>query len=223
LRSDRESLCDWNRLAAELNEISRAMLSSKPQRDQIRFLEGRFDPHALGRRRLFVAQSDRGRGRIEGYLVCNPCLNGARWAFETYRRRPDSVRGTMPYLMQQTIEQLTREGVESVSLCLVPGLRCDSPLPGDSALARWSMHIATRYFGFIHDTRGQYHYKSRFRPRFANRYLAVRPRLTWGAAWSFVRVLGVLDLRAGVLVREAVGRLVGKESRHTLATPAATP
>ncbi len=113
------------------------------------------------------------------------------------------------------------EGARSASLCLVPGLRCETPLAGDSPLARWSVVLATRYFNFIHDTRGIYHFKSRFRPRFESRYLAVRPRLSLGCAWSFVRMLGVLDLRPANLAREAAGRLLGIASRRTLSLPAA--
>ena len=209
----------WNRLAAELMEISQASLVEKPQRHEIRLLTGGFDAACVDRRRLFLAESENGSGRIEGFLLCNPCLDGTRWAFETYRRRPDAIRGTMPYLMHQTMRQLQVEGVDSVSLCLVPGLHCQTPLPGDSPLARWSMVIATRYFSFIHDTRGMYHYKTRFRPQFVNRYMAVRPRLSLRAAWSFVRVLGVLDLRLGNVVRQSIGRLKSASSRRMLSTP----
>jgi phosphatidylglycerol lysyltransferase len=191
-------------------------LGEKPQRDAIRFLEGRFDASRPGRRRLFVALSDGGLGRIEAFLICNPMQAGTRWAFETYRRRPDAVRGAMPYLMHQAMIRLQSEGVEAVSLCLVPGLRCETPLPGDSALARRSMVVATRYFNFIHDTRGMYHYKSRFRPRFENRYLAVTPGVSLGSAWSLVRVLGVLNLAPGHLMRQAVQRIRSSASRRTL-------
>jgi phosphatidylglycerol lysyltransferase len=215
----RSSVDEWNRVATELNEVSQSLLVDKPQREEIRFLEGRFDPDRLGRRRLFVAQSNHGLGRVEGLLLCNPCLNGRRWAFETYRRRPDAVRGTMPYLMHQAMQLMQAENVDSISLCLVPGVRCETPLPGDSPLARWSVVLATRYFSFIHNTSGMYHYKSRFRPRFMNRYLAVRPRLSLGAAWSFVRVLGVLDLDVRQIVRQATRRLRTAASRRTLLTP----
>jgi phosphatidylglycerol lysyltransferase len=216
----RLSAAQWRGIAAELTEISHALLVNKPQREEIHFLEGRFDPDHLGRRRLFVAQSDEGNGRIEGFLLCNPCRDGTLWAFETYRRRPDAVRGTMPFLMHQAMRQLQAEGVPAVSLCLVPGLRCETPLEGDSPLARWSVVIATRYFNFIHDTRGMYHFKSRFRPRFVNRYLAVRPGLSLGSAWSFVRVLGVLDLQVGNLVRRSAQRLRTAAARRTLSRPA---
>ena len=138
----------WNDVAAELLEISRTQLVNKPQADEIHFLEGRFDPSQPRRRRLFVARAEGGRGRIECFLVCNPCLAGSLWVFETYRRRSDAVRGSMPFLMHQAMRQLRAEGVRAVSLCLVPGLRCDVPLAGDSPLARWSMVLATRYFNF---------------------------------------------------------------------------
>ncbi len=210
---------EWATLAAELEEVSRAFLIGKPQRNLIRFLEGRFDRAHLGRRRLFVAVADDGGGRVEGFLLCNPCLDGRRWAFETYRRRADAVRGTMPYLMHQAMLQLQAEGVSSVSLCLVPGLNCERPMPGDSALARRGMVAATRYFNFIHDTRGMYHYKSRFRPTFVSRYLAVRPKLTLASAWSFVRVLGVLDLDPAHLARQALSRLSSAAARRTLSMP----
>jgi phosphatidylglycerol lysyltransferase len=215
----RVSKFEWENITAELHQISQALLVKKPQRDEIHFLEGRFDPEHLGRRRLFVARGDGGAGRVEAFLVCNPGRGGAVWAFETYRRRPGAVRGTMPCLMHQAMRQLQAEGVAAVSLCLVPGLHCETPLSGDSALARWSMVIGSRYFSFIHDTRGMYHYKSRFRPHFDNRYLAVRPRLSLKCAWSFVRVLGVLDLRIGSLLRQTVERLRSAASRRTLSRP----
>lgn len=210
---------EWRTITRQMLEISRALLVNKPQKDEIHFLEGRFDPDHLARRRLFAARAGDGAGRIEAFLVCNPCLDGTQWVFETYRRRGDAVRGTMPYLMHQVMRQLQAEGARAASLCLVPGLRCETPLPGDSALARWSLVIGTRYFSFIHDTAGMYHYKSRFRPQFDSRYLAVRPRLSMASALSFVRVLGVLDLRIGSVVRQSIQRLRHAASRRTLLKP----
>ncbi len=90
----------WQAIAAELLEISRARLTGTPQGNEIHFLEGRFDPEQLHRRRLFVAMQAADHGaagvaagrRIEGFLVCNPYAGGSHWAFETYRRRDDAVR-----------------------------------------------------------------------------------------------------------------------------------
>ena len=80
-----------------------------------------------------------------------------------------------------------------VSLCLIPGIGCE-PLPGDSPLARHGLSIGSKYFNFIFDTAGLYHFKSRFRPRFETRYLCADPRITLGSGWSFIRLLGVLNL-----------------------------
>jgi phosphatidylglycerol lysyltransferase len=182
-------------------------------------LDGTFDPHQLGRRRLFVARANRGKGRIEGLLVCNPYRAGAGWAFEIYRRRTDAVRGTIPFLMHEAIEILREEEVGEVSLCLVPGLRAATPLPGDSALARRALILSSRYFNFIFDAAGLYHYKSRFRPRFESRYLCARPALSVGSAWAFVRSLGVLDIAPSKLARIALMRARKRSCRHTLTMP----
>ncbi len=191
---DELSVDERDAVVAELREVSAAPLALKPQAAEMTFLEGSFDPSQMDRKRLFIAQADGGTGRIEGFLVANPCLNGAAWAFELYRYRPDAVRGTVAFLMHQTIQRLQFENVTHISLCLVPGLRCETPLPGDSGLVRHALVIAQKYFDFLFNTAGTHYFKSRFRPRYENRYLCVWPKATVGSFWAFVRVIGVLNL-----------------------------
>lgn len=210
---------EWNAVKVELGQVSAALLAAKPQAAELRFLEGSFDPENLGRKRIFVARREGGAGRIEGFLVCNPYRNGRGWAFEIYRHRPDAVRGVTAFLMHQAMQSLRREGAEQVSLCLAPGLRADEPRPGDSRLVRWGLAIGGRYFTFIFDTAGLYHFKSRFRPRFEERYLCVRPKATLGSTWALVRLLGVLRLDPLKLVRVLVDRTRKARRRATLASP----
>ena len=209
----------WQDLIAELAEVSALFLATKPQANEMRFLQGGFDPTRLGKKRVFVARAAEGTGRIEGFLACNPCEAGKTWVMETFRRRPDAVRGTNAFLVHQVMQQLQAEGVQHASLCLLPGLRCREPLPGDSALARWGLVLGIERFNLVFDTAGAYHFKSRFRPRFENRYLCVRPRMSLGAALAFIRLLGVLKLDAGKLVRNAVRRWCHRDSRASLPTP----
>ena len=209
----------WNALKAELSEVSAALLAAKPQAAELKFLDGRFDLENLGRQRIFVARRGGAAGRIEGFLILNPYRNGRGWAFEIYRQRPDAVRGTIPFLMRQTIEALQVEGLEQVSLCLSPGLRASEPLAGDSSLVRRGLTIGGRYFSFIFDTAGLYHFKSRFRPRYENRYLCVRPKATLGSTWALVRLLGVLQLDARKLGRIVFDRVRKAGRRTTLASP----
>jgi phosphatidylglycerol lysyltransferase len=209
----------WECLLVELAEVSAQFLANKPQASEISILESNFDPRQLGRKRIFVARADRGAGRIEGFLACNPARDGAMWSLETYRQRPDAVRGTIPFLMHQTMEILREEGVRDVSLCLIPGLRCRRPMPGDSRLTRWGIVLGTQHFDLVFDAAGVYHFKTRFRPRFENRYLCVRPRMTLGTAWAFIRLLGVLKIHPLKLGRLLAHRWKNRHARATLRKP----
>jgi phosphatidylglycerol lysyltransferase len=211
----RMAATQWNALVAELRDISAARLATKPQVSEIGFLDGRFDPQRLGRRRLFIARS---LHRVEGFLVANPCLNGKQWALETYRHRPDAVRGTIAFLMHQTMHQLQHEGVDIASLCLVPGLRCSEPRPGDSRIIRWGLKIS-QHLNVIFDHAGLYHFKSRFRPQFENRYVCSFPKATLGSFCAFMRLSGVLDLSLGKLFFGFCSHLKKSARRATLARP----
>ena len=117
------------------------------------------------------------------------------------------------------MQTLKTEGVERVSLCLIPGLRCHEPLPGDSPMARWGIVVGTQYFSVLFDTAGAYHFKTRFRPRFESRYLCVRPKVTLSSAWAFIRVLGVLQLDFGKLYGRLTTRWRKRSARTTLYSP----
>ena len=209
----------WDDLISGIDAISPLFLARKPQAGELQWLQGHFDPEHLGRRRIFIARARHGAGRIEGFLVCNPCRQGALWAMETCRQRPDAVRGTIPFLMHQAMQTFQGEGVPRVSLCLIPGLRCQVPLAGDSRLARWGLTLGTRYFGLVFDTTGAYHFKTRFRPYFENRYLCVYPRVTLGSSWALIRLLGVLRLDLGKVVSLLASRWKKRALRATLRTP----
>ena len=191
----------------EMAAVAGAAPDDKPQADHLQFMQGSFDPRNLGRKRIFVARSQAGAGRLEGFLICNPAADGKLWVLEVYRHRPDAVRGTVAFLMHQAMQQLAAEGVERASLCLVPGLNCAQPLAGDSPLLRRAMVWGTRYFSFIFDAAGLYHFKSRFRPQFESRYVCVYPRVTVGSALAFVGLLSVLKLDPGKSLRIALDKL----------------
>ncbi len=207
----------WARLTSELANVSHRFLAGKPQSHEMRFLQGSFDPDRLRQKRVFVAQN-RDNGRIEGFVACNPC-GGKTWVLETCRQRPDAVRGTTAFIMHQAMQRFKAEGVLRVSLCLLPGLRCRQPHPGDSAMVRWGLAIGTGRFNPAFETAGAYHFKSRFRPHFESRYLCVRPRMTLGLAIAFIRLMGVMKLDPRRLVSLALDRWKKRASRATLLAP----
>ena len=138
---------------------------------------------------------------------------------ETCRQRPDAVRGTVPFLMHQAMQQLRSEGVQRASLCLLPGLRCREPLPGDSPMVRWGLSLGTGSFNPAYATAGAYHFKSRFRPRFEGRYLCAYPRVTCGTALAFIRLVGALSFDPRRLFALAWERGRKRAARATLIAP----
>lgn len=176
----------------EIMDVSRLHLGMRPQRGTESVFEGVLTTAAsFGRRRLLIARAGVA-GRIEAFLALTPYRDGLGWGCEMYRRRPDSVRGVVPFLMVEAIDRLRAEGKAEVSLCLVPTKGADQPLPGDSVLCRRLLTAWARYGNAFFNIRGQAHFKSRFRPRFESRYLCVYPKITWGSLPPFLNAAGIL-------------------------------
>ncbi len=210
----------WNELMDDIRSVAADGLLTKPQRDEIWFFNGRYDAPDWGRRRLFVARADKGAGRIEGFLVCLPYLNGTHWAIETYRHRLDAPRGLVAFMIHQCVEQLRPEGIRGVSLCLCPAVRCEV-LPHDSWLVRRGLQFGFDYASIFFDLPGEYHFKSRFRPRFERRYICHWPHASVRSMWSLIRLSGVLTLDYRRLFGSLWSRIRRPKSRN-LATPAPT-
>ena len=162
------------RIAPELEIISNEHIKNTLHQREMGFFVGLFDAHALKRQRLFIAEA---AGRVECFVVLNPCLAGSMWAIEIYRQREGAVRGVVPAAMLMIMRQLKQEGVRYVSLSLVPFLRCEMVLKNDSFVARSAVVFSWRHLNFIFDVRGIYHFKSRFRPYYREMYFAASPRV----------------------------------------------
>ncbi|HEY4263158.1 MAG TPA: DUF2156 domain-containing protein, partial [Schlesneria sp.] len=174
----------WAETLAELQEVAAESISAKPQKEMT-FFEGTIGTHEIGRRRVFVVRSEHGFGRIEGFVVCNPMRDGAMWATEMYRRRIDAVKGTMAYLFRYAIDQFQSEGATRVGMCLDPSLRCSEKLPGDSPIIRFGMTWGEAGMALVFDLAGIRHFKSRFRPRYENRYCCVYPKASFCSVFAF--------------------------------------
>ena len=184
------------RVFSQLEEINREHLSARVFQHEIGLLEGRLLPEHFYRRRLFVASEADNPERWQAFVACTPLRGGRAWATELYRNCNQSVRGVIPFLIAALIDQFKAEGSESVSLCMVPAINCGEPLPGDSRLARLSLGFWEKRLAFIFNSRGLYHFKSRFRPVFSPAYLCVRPGVSLGSTWSFMKMAGLFQFRA---------------------------
>jgi phosphatidylglycerol lysyltransferase len=136
-----------------------------------------------------------------------------------YRHRSDSVRGVVPHLFHVAMTRMTAEGVEAVSLCLVPGLGVEGANAGDSALTRHGLAFGMKYLNFLFDFAGIYHFKSRFRPYYEDRYICALPGTTLGSALALFRISGMVAFdfkRVGVNLKQ---KLFKRRLRTQLATP----
>ena len=179
-------------LGKTLLDILNEDLSGRTFDRPLRLLEGEFNPHVLHRRRLFVARKKNDE-TIEAFLACSPVRGGRSWAFETYRKKQNSTRGVTTYLFRSAMDQLRSEGVEQISLCLIPGrnVKNSSVLGGDwritQALSLWFSHM-----DFVFNVQGQDHFKSRFRPQYVDRYLCVAPQNSVASLFSFLKTTGAI-------------------------------
>lgn len=206
----------WQQILGETAELCRERLRERPQSKELEFFDGQLGEHRLGQRRLFVARSDEVRGRLEGFVVCNPLRGGEAWAIEIYRHRPDAVRGTLAFLFHHVISQLRDEGVSAVNLCIIPGHNCQTPLPDDNEFIRKGFARADRYFSLLFDITGIGHFKSRFRPRYEASYYCSPPDASFGAFWAIIMTLGVLRLDPVKTLRLAWRRLSIRRERMSL-------
>jgi phosphatidylglycerol lysyltransferase len=203
-------------IVPQLEAISRSHIASTLHKRELPFFEGQFCPLDLRRRRLFVATH---AGRIVAFLVCNPGLASELWAVEIYRRFPDAVRGVIPYLIMQTLRTMKAEGVSYVSLSLIPFLRCETAVTGDSNIMRFAASFWWRHLNSIFDMRGIYHFKSRFRPDYREMYVAALPGLTVRRAFSLALAWKLLNFNPLRLLRRELAKRAISSQRRSLATP----
>lgn len=209
---------DWSDLMDQIRQVADECLSTKPQRGEVEFFNGCVNPPSWDRRRLFVARADNGAGAIEGFLICLPYDDGQQWAIETYRHRLNATRGVVPFMIHEAVDGLKSEGVQSVSLCLCPAVRYER-LKNDSWIIRRCLQFGFNYASAFFDMPGEYHFKSRFRPRFVRRFICHYPHASIGSMCSTVWLSAALDLDLKKLFRNVWSRFARPKTRRNLAMP----
>jgi phosphatidylglycerol lysyltransferase len=210
---------EWNSLIQSLRGISDEQLATKSHSGTISLLEGQLQASGWGRRRLFVAYSSDFPKRIEGFLVVLPMQDGRQWALEMYRHRPDAVRGVVPHLFHVAMMRMKAEGIEVVSLSLIPGLGCEEAIPGDSALTRRALAFSMKHLNFLFDFAGIYHFKSRFRPRYEDRYICALPKTTLRSSLALFRISGMVTFNFRRVGSSFLQKHFKRSQRAHLAAP----
>ena len=148
-------------------------------------------------KRYFVARSGGGRGRIEGFIVCEPIYGRHGYYLDCTRRRADAVRGTMELLTCEIFRRLRDEGYAIGSMGLAPLAQLDDPdLRGHPRLTKLMQFAYERVKG-AYDFKHLYRYKAKYHPHaWERRYLCFNhARLSPRMLYATVQVRNAISLR----------------------------
>lgn len=203
----------WKALTDVLFEIQREDLQDRVYPQEVNLLVGKLQPDQFRRRRLFLAE-DSTTERIMAFVVANPMRGGRGWALETFRKRQDAPRGSVPFLIKWIVDLLKTEGVEEVSLCL---LLWKGTVSYTGKRRSWLLYgglwLGYHLGDLFYNTKGMTHFKTRFRPTLSNSYLCVTPKTTVFSIMNFFSVTGAFSLNPRNLLRIIWRSLTGRIGR----------
>ena len=154
---DAESIND------ELHEISEGWLKCRGNRE-LGFVLGSLGLEQRSAKRYFIARSNNGTGRIEGFIVCEPIYGRSGYYLDVTRRRPDAVRGTMELLTAEILRLLRDEGYEMASMGLAPLALLDDPDLLDHPVLTRLMRFVYERVNVSYDFKFLYRYKAKYHP-----------------------------------------------------------
>ena len=175
-------------LNEELREISREWLKAKGNRE-LGFVLGSLGLEQRSAKRYFLARSNHGTGRIEGFIVCEPIFGRSGYYLDVTRRRPDAIRGTMELLTAEILRRLREEGYEMASMGVAPLALLDDPDLADHPLAAKFMRFVYQRVNANYDFKHLYRYKAKYHPHaWEPRYLCFNRRLSVNMLYALLRV-----------------------------------
>jgi len=174
---------------AELREISREWLKAKGNRE-LGFVLGTLGLEQASAKRYFVARSNHGSGRIEGFIVCEPIFGRSGYYLDVTRRRTDAIRGTMELLTAEILRCLREEGYEMASMGVAPLALLDDPDLADHPLVTKLMRFVYQRGNADYDFKRLYRYKAKYHPHtWEPRYFCFNQRrLSISMLYALLRV-----------------------------------
>jgi phosphatidylglycerol lysyltransferase len=174
---------------AELREISREWLKKKGNRE-LGFVLGSLGLEQPSAKRYFLARSNHGTGRIEGFIVCEPIFGRNGYYLDVTRRRADAIRGTMELLTAEILRRLHEEGYEMASMGVAPLALLDDPDLARHPRVAKLMRFVYQRVNTDYDFKRLYRYKAKYHPHaWEPRYFCFnQPRLSINMLYALLRV-----------------------------------
>jgi phosphatidylglycerol lysyltransferase len=185
---------------AEISELSREWLKRKGNQE-LGFVLGSVGLDQASAKRYYIARSQNGLGRVEGFIVCEPIYGRNGYYLDVTRRRSDAVRGTMELLTTGILRSLRDEGYDMASMGLAPLALLDDPDLADHPLLTKLMRFIYQRVNVQYDFKLLYRYKAKYHPHaWEPRYFCFNQRrLSLGMLYAVVQVRNAVTL----------GRLLG--------------
>ncbi len=179
----------------ELHEISEAWLKSKGNQE-LGFVLGSLGLERPSAKRYYIARSEKGTGRIEGFVVCEPIYGRSGYYLDVTRRRPDAVRGTMELLTAEILRLLREEGCQMASMGLAPLALLDDPDLLDHPVLARLMRFVYERVNLNYDFKLLYRYKGKYHPHtWEPRYFCFNQRrLSLSMLYAVIQVRNALKL-----------------------------
>lgn len=162
---------DWHK-ENELKSVSREWLKIK-KNGEMTFMLGSIGLENPMDKRYFLGYDS--EGKLQGFIVFTPFLNGRGYHADVTRRREDAPVGVMEKITISAFDTMKKEGVEWGSLGLAPLANMvgnqERPNPPEKFLDFIYEHT-NRFYGF----KTLYHYKKNYGPTdWVTRYLMYYP------------------------------------------------
>lgn len=168
-------------LFAQLQHLSARWMKAQNIQGQYGFSMGNFPEDWSPE--LLTAVAFGPQGEVQAFLTWTPMYAGEGWALDNMRRAKETVPGTMEYLLAESIAWAKARGYKYMSLGL-------APLAGLATTTLHSSSLVERSAAYLHQQgallgqyRSLYAFKTKFQPRWEDRYLIVDERQ------SFPRIL----------------------------------
>jgi len=185
----------------ELSEISDAWLSCKGNHE-LGFVLGSLGLERPSAKRYFIARSNNGAGRIEGFVVCEPIYRRSGYYLDVTRRRSDAIRGTMELLSTEILHLLGEEGFEMASMGLAPLALLDDPDLLDHPVLARLMRFVFDKVSIGYDFKLLYRYKAKYHPHtWEPRYFCFNQRRL-----SLSMLYAVIQVRNAITLEMLLGR-----------------
>ena len=179
----------------ELNKISEAWLSCKGNHE-LGFVLGSLTLDRPSAKRYFIARSENGTGRVEGFIVCEPIYGRSGYYLDVTRRRPDAIRGTMELLSTEILRLVGDEGYQMASMGLAPLALLDDPDLLDHPVLARVMRFFYERVNLNYDFKHLYRYKAKYHPhRWEPLYFCFNQRrLSLSMLYAVIQVRNALTL-----------------------------